>query len=385
LKTPRKNGIKVEMERLMSPKKFLVVERDPERRQTLARTLGRLGAEVLSLPVFPAPKLDSHLRDGLDLLVADVRLFSNERLRSIQTLKKSYPRLSVLLLAEKIDNPLALRLLRDGVIDAVACPDNDLHIVSAALTVLQKKELEENLEEVKKRLRKLKAEESRSLHRALELEEVYDTTLENLMTALDLRDVETFGHSQTVAKYSQVLAGILGIREKTALDHIRKGALLHDIGKIAIPDIILKKPGSLNGDEWDKIRLHPALGFGLIREIKLVQEVGNIILHHHERYDGEGYPSGLKKDLIPLEARIFALADALDAITSHRPYRKPRDFKAALREIQKARGSQFDPVVVDAFCSLELGEWEKIRYETTSILTCMEVFSDLRNPKSPNL
>ncbi len=378
MKISDKNGIKDGMEAPLSPKKFLVVERDPERRQTLARTLSRLGAEVHALSAFPALKLDPYLRDGLDLLVADVQLFSNDRLRTVQALRRSYSRLNVLLLAEKSDNPLALRLFREGVIDAVACPDNDLHIVSAALAVLQKRELQEKLEDLKKRLRKLKAEESRNLHKAIELEEVYDTTIENLMTALDLRDVETFGHSQTVAKYSQVLAGILGIQDKMALDHIRKGALLHDIGKIAIPDIILKKPGSLNGDEWEKIRLHPALGFGLIREIKLVQEIGNIILHHHERYDGGGYPSGLKKDIIPLEARIFALADALDAITSHRPYRKPRDFKAARREIQKACGSQFDPVIVDAFSSLELGEWEKIRYETTSILTCMDFFQDLK-------
>lgn len=304
MKISDKNGIKDGMEAPLSPKKFLVVERDPERRQTLARTLSRLGAEVHALSAFPALKLDPYLRDGLDLLVADVQLFSNDRLQTVQALRRSYSRLNVLLLAEKSDNPLALRLFREGVIDAVACPDNDLHIVSAALAVLQKRELQEKLEDLKKRLRKLKAEESRNLHKAIELEEVYDTTIENLMTALDLRDVETFGHSQTVAKYSQVLAGILGIQDKMALDHIRKGALLHDIGKIAIPDIILKKPGSLNGDEWEKIRLHPALGFGLIREIKLVQEIGNIILHHHERYDGGGYPSGLKKDIIPLEAEI---------------------------------------------------------------------------------
>jgi HD-GYP domain-containing protein (c-di-GMP phosphodiesterase class II) len=102
-----------------------------------------------------------------------------------------------------------------------------------------------------------------------------------------------------------------------------------------------------------------------------------VILYHHERYDGTGYPKGLKKDAIPLEARMFALADALDAITSHRPYRKERDFKAAKKEITDGRRRQFDPKIVDAFCSVGLSEWEKIRYETTKILPNMASFSEL--------
>jgi putative nucleotidyltransferase with HDIG domain len=180
--------------------------------------------------------------------------------------------------------------------------------------------------------------------------------------------VETYGHSQTVAKYSQVLAGLLGIRDEKVLDNIRKGALLHDVGKIAIPDSILKKPGRLSDQEWIKIRRHPALGYGLVKEIKLVKEAGNIILCHHERFDGTGYPEGLRREEIPLEARVFALADALDAITSHRPYRRERDFAAARDEILSHRGTQFDPKIVEAFGRLPLERWERIRYETTRLL-----------------
>jgi putative nucleotidyltransferase with HDIG domain len=218
--------------------------------------------------------------------------------------------------------------------------------------------------------------------KALALDEIYTATLENLMTALDLRDVETFGHSITVAKYCQALAKLIGVEDPAALDNIRKGALLHDIGKIAIPDAILKKPNRLSASEWEKIRLHPVLGYGLIKEVKLVKEIGNIILYHHERYDGTGYPKGLKRDAIPLEARMFALADALDAITSHRPYRKERDFKTVRKEITDGRRLQFDPNVVDAFCSVGLTEWEKIRYETTKILPNMASFSQLMDRQS---
>jgi putative nucleotidyltransferase with HDIG domain len=217
-------------------------------------------------------------------------------------------------------------------------------------------------------MRQLKKELARLLRRSRELEEAYDTTLENFMAALDLRDVETYGHSKTVARYSHVLAEAAGIRDPRALDNIRKGALLHDAGKMAIPDSILKKPGPLAPKEWDVIRRHPALGYGLVRDVKLVREVGNIILCHHERYDGAGYPKGLKGEAIPFEARIFAVADTIDAVTSHRPYRAPRDFRAARRELEDNAGGQFDPEVVDVFRGMDLAVWEKIRFETTRLV-----------------
>jgi putative nucleotidyltransferase with HDIG domain len=229
----------------------------------------------------------------------------------------------------------------------------------------------------KEEVRRLRRELTRHLKRSRELEEAYDTTLENFMAALDLRDVETYGHSKTVARYSHVLAEAAGVRDTGALESIRRGALLHDAGKMAIPDSVLKKPGPLTPKEWEVIRRHPALGYGLVRDLKLVREVGNIILCHHERYDGAGYPKGLKGEAIPLEARVFAVADTLDAVTSHRPYRAPRDFRAARRELVDNAGKQFDPKVVDVFCGLDLAVWEKIRFETTRLLPPLEDFKPL--------
>jgi len=224
----------------------------------------------------------------------------------------------------------------------------------------------------KEEVRRLKGELARHLRRAREREEAYETTLENFMAALDLRDVETYGHSKTVARYSHVLAEAAGVRDPRALESVRRGALLHDAGKMAIPDSVLKKPGPLTPKEWEVIRRHPTLGYGLVRDLKLVPEVGNIILCHHERWDGAGYPKGLKGEAIPLEARFFAVADTLDAVTSHRPYRAPRDFKAARRELVENAGQQFDPMVVDVFCGLDLNVWEKIRFETTRLLPPLE-------------
>jgi putative nucleotidyltransferase with HDIG domain len=221
-------------------------------------------------------------------------------------------------------------------------------------------------------VRRLKKELARLLRKSRDLEEAYDTTLENFMAALDLRDVETYGHSKTVARYTHVLAEAAGLRDPATLDSIRKGALLHDAGKMAIPDSILKKPGPLAPKEWDVIRRHPALGYGLVRDVKLVREVGNIILCHHEHYDGTGYPRSLRGEAIPLEARIFAVADTLDAVTSHRPYRPPRDFEAARLELEANAGRQFDPKVVEVFERLDLRVWEKIRFETTRLMPPFE-------------
>jgi len=259
----------------------------------------------------------------------------------------------------------------------VADPANPATLYSAIRSERFKSEAARGADTSKENLRRLKKELALHLRKSRELEEVYDTTLENFMAALDLRDVETYGHSKTVARYSHVLGEAIGIRNPRTLEHIRKGALLHDSGKMAIPDSILKKAGPLTPKEWEVIKRHPALGYGLVRDVKLVHEVGNIILCHHEKYDGTGYPKGLKGETIPLEARIFAVADTLDAVTSHRPYRAPRDFRAARRELVGNSGAQFDPKVVDVFCGMDLAVWEKIRFETTRLLPPIE---DYRPP-----
>jgi len=290
----------------------------------------------------------------------------------LRRLRSQNPGLGIILIGNFNKTNQAIALLKQGLADHIESPNNPASVYSAVRNQLKNKNLLKKNESMAYQLGILKSEQEINARRTLDLEEIYDTTLENLMTALDIRDVETFGHSRTVARYSQVLAQILGIKEDEKLDTIRKGALLHDVGKIAIPDAILKKPSSLSSMEWKKIKLHPSLGYGLIKEIKSLEEVGNIVLCHHERYDGAGYPQGLKKNKIPLEARIFSLADALDAITSHRPYREKRDFQEAQKEIQNNSKTQFDPIVVNAFSSVPLEKWEKIRFETTKLMPSFE-------------
>ncbi|MGE5326502.1 MAG: HD-GYP domain-containing protein, partial [Deltaproteobacteria bacterium] len=179
----------------------------------------------------------------------------------------------------------------------------------------------------------------------------YDELLEVLGMALDFRDNDTAGHSRRVARYTMEIARAVGC-SADELMHINRGAYLHDLGKIAIPDNILFKKGKLTSAEWEVMKTHAWIGHNLITRISLLAPVGQILLAHHERFDGTGYPRGLKGEEIPLGARIFAVADTLDAMISDRPYRKGRTYAEAREEITRQSGRQFDPAVVKAFLAI---------------------------------
>jgi putative nucleotidyltransferase with HDIG domain len=203
------------------------------------------------------------------------------------------------------------------------------------------------------------------LHQAIaDLERSYDITLEALGDALDLKDAETEGHSKRVTAFTIALARGAGIPPHQ-IPVVARGAFLHDIGKMAIPDAILLKPSRLQADEQKVMREHPARGYQMLRKIPFLQEAAEIVYAHQEHYDGSGYPRKLKGEQIPLGARIFAIADTLDAITSDRPYRKAKSFAAARLEIKRCSGTQFDPGVVDVYLSLPDQLWEDLRAEIT--------------------
>ena len=182
-----------------------------------------------------------------------------------------------------------------------------------------------------------------------ELRDAYTGTLESLVTALDVRDQETRGHSVRVATHSLDMARMLGIETEEELLTVYRGALMHDVGKIGVPDAILLKPAKLTEEEWEFMRRHPALGYRILAQVPYLRPAAKIVLAHHERWDGDGYPRRLKGEDIPLGARIFAICDTYDAIISDRPYRKGQSPDAALAEILRCAGSQFDPKVVEAF------------------------------------
>jgi putative nucleotidyltransferase with HDIG domain len=179
----------------------------------------------------------------------------------------------------------------------------------------------------------------------------YETTLEGWSRALDLRDKETEGHTQRVTQLTIRLAKEMGMSDEE-LVHTHRGALLHDIGKMGVPDDILHKPGALTEEEWDEMRKHPTYAFELISPIEFLRPAIDIPYCHHERWDGSGYPRGLKGKQIPFSARIFAVVDVWDALTSDRPYRKAWSREDALKYIQEQSGEHFDPEVVKAFLKI---------------------------------
>jgi len=214
-----------------------------------------------------------------------------------------------------------------------------------------------NVDELKTRNDELQKANKDVLRMAEKLRETYDGTLEALVSALDARDRETKGHSLRVAKYMMEIAFHLGIEPGTEdWVNMQRGGLLHDIGKIGVSDTILHKPGPLTDEEWVDMRRHPQIGHDMIRDIGFLSGAAVIVLAHHERFDGRGYPKGLAADEIPFGARIFALADTFDAMTSDRPYRAALTSEASRDEIIRCSGTQFDPRCVQAF----LLAWERI-------------------------
>jgi HD-GYP domain-containing protein (c-di-GMP phosphodiesterase class II) len=183
---------------------------------------------------------------------------------------------------------------------------------------------------------------------ASELELSYDTTLKALIAALDAKDAVTEGHSERVSNLTVAIAREMNVPEEKLVD-IERGALLHDVGKIGVPDAVLRKPRTLSRREWQAMQRHPLLAGLLVSKVGFLEGALPILLYHHERYDGRGYPFGLAGDRIPIEARIFAVVDAYDAMTSDRPYRKAMPLEEAVAEIVANAETQFDPAVVQVF------------------------------------
>jgi putative nucleotidyltransferase with HDIG domain len=192
----------------------------------------------------------------------------------------------------------------------------------------------------------------RDLERSnLDLAVAYETTLEGWAKTLELRDRETEGHSQRVMDLTLRMSRRLGIPEEELID-VQRGALLHDIGKMGVPDSILLKEGPLNDDEWTIMRQHPVFARNMLSAIPFLERAMEIPYSHHEKWDGSGYPQGLKGEEIPLAARIFAVVDVWDALRSDRPYRKAWSDEEALEEIIRSSGSHFDPTVVKVFLDI---------------------------------
>jgi len=275
------------------------------------------------------------------------------------------PNLPVIMVTAIHDISVAIDSMRRGAYDYLLKPFEREHLVATVQRALEHRQALQESRTYQQNLEQVVRARTEMLRQAMEdLEHSYDVTLEALGDALDLKDSETEGHSKRVTAYTIALARAMGI-SPAEIKVIARGAFLHDIGKMAIPDEILRKPGKLTPEEQDVMREHCARGYQMLRKIPFLAEAAEIVFTHQEHYDGSGYPSALKSSAIPIGARIFAVADTLDAITSDRPYRVARTFDAAREEIIRCSGTQFDPAVVEVYLKIPNELWLELRSEIT--------------------
>jgi putative nucleotidyltransferase with HDIG domain len=259
------------------------------------------------------------------------------------------------------DIQVGIEAMKKGADDYLVKPLQTEIVMVSLERALERKRLELELENYHERLEKMVKERTRQLETALsQVERSYEDTLQALGAAIDLRDSETAGHSRRVTLYSAKIARQLGATPQE-LKTVTMGAWLHDIGKLGIPDAILLKPGALTEQEWAIMRSHAQVGFDLVKRIPFLSGAAEIVLTHHERCDGSGYPRGLKTAEIPIGARIFAVADTVDAMTSDRPYRLALSFEEAHDEIRRGSGSRYDPRVASGFLSIPMESWKALR------------------------
>jgi cyclic di-GMP phosphodiesterase len=258
------------------------------------------------------------------------------------------------------DVEVGVKAMRLGADDYLVKPLLDSAVLASLEGALHKKQLEKEVENYRQHLEEMVVERTGQLQRALQqVERSYEDTLQALGAAIDLRDHETAGHSQRVCRYALEIARAKGLPD-AELKNLVRGAFLHDIGKLGIPDGILLKPGPLTPEERKLMQRHVQIGYDLVKDIPFLAEAAELVLCHHERFDGSGYPNGLKAKHIPLGARIFALADTLDAITSDRPYRRASSFESARETIQRESGGHFDPELADLFLKFAVETWTAI-------------------------
>lgn len=301
--------------------------------------------------------------EEFELMLSDLMMADLDGIGLLERTKEKYPDMPVVMVTAVHDISVALAAIRNGAYDYLLKPFEREQLLATVRRALENRRLKMENRAYQTNLESLVAARTEQLRKAMaSLERSYDVTLETLGDALDLKDAETEGHSKRVTAYTIAIAKRMGL----PADQIRiiaRGAFLHDIGKIAIPDNILRKPGKLTEEEILLMREHCYHGFQIVKKIPFLAEASEIVYSHQEKFDGTGYPRGLKGDQIPLGARIFAIADTLDAITSDRPYRRAQSWTAAREEIDRFVGKQFDPEVVAVFREMPDNIWVDLKKE----------------------
>jgi putative nucleotidyltransferase with HDIG domain len=340
------------------PERILVVDDETWITDVLAEQLAIEGFDA-DVTNNSEDVMDMLAQKPYDLAILDIYMPPPDGLTLLQEIRQTYPFLAVLMLTAFSDADTASKAMREGATDYIVKPYQNAQLVSRIERAFEHSQLlreraeaqqilERRVDEQTHKLRSQSRQLSQMLERVLV---TYRATLKALEAALDVRDQSAPGHCRRVAKLAVQLATRLGLKGNN-LVILEHGALLHDIGKMGIPDMILMKPGPLTDEEWVTMRKHPEIGCDIVGHIDFLQDALPIIRHHHEHFDGSGYPDGLRGEEIPILARIFAVADSFDAQTSKRPYKEVHSPEVALRNIQEDSGTLYDPRIVDEFSAM---------------------------------
>jgi cyclic di-GMP phosphodiesterase len=342
--------------------RVLVVEDETLIRDILVRKLKALGYECDSCENGQAA-LNLLPASTYDLILTDLMMPEMGGLSLLRETRALCPDTAVILVTSVSDLSVAVEALTHGAYDYILKPFSLQEVSVIVARALEKRRLLLENRRYQQHLEEEVASQTQQFRDALELlKQTYHSTLVALGTALDSRDADSEGHALRVTLYTLRLARQVG-SSGADLKTIEQGALLHDIGKIGIPDDLLRKAEKLSESEWQLMRRHPEIGYRILSRISFLREAARMVLHHQERYDGEGYPAGLKSDEIALSARIFAVADTLDCMTTDRPFQKAVTFETAREEIIRVAGTQLDPAIVSKFLEIPLDEWKTIVQE----------------------
>lgn len=363
--------------------RILVVDDEAHVRSMIAATLERQGYEVI-LASGGLQALEAIDQESFELILTDIVMQEGNGLALLERIHGQNPNLPVIMVTAIHDISVAIDSMRRGAYDYLLKPFEREHLIATVQRALEHRQALQESRTYQQNLEQVVRARTEMLRQAMEdLEHSYDVTLEALGDALDLKDSETEGHSKRVTAFTIALARAMGI-SPAEIKVIARGAFLHDIGKMAIPDDILRKPGKLTSGEQEIMREHCTRGYQMLRKIPFLAEAAEIVFTHQEHYDGSGYPSALKGAAIPIGARIFAVADTLDAITSDRPYRQARTFDAARAEIIRCSGTQFDPAVVEVYLKIPNELWLELRSEITGQnrhFSTFDIVQPLGSPK----
>ncbi len=369
--------------------KLLIVDDEPSIREVLSE-----GLKIVGYDCETARDGEEALKrlkeDHFQIVLSDINMPGQNGIDLLRAVKEINEDIDVVMVTAVVNTDMAIHSMSMGASDYITKPFNfeEVKIVvektlKKRKLVMENREYQQSLEKKvrertsellnkKREVEKLYKEISSAFH---QIRETYNMTLEALASALDIRDRETKGHSRRVVEYCILMAEAMNIKDQQLLD-IKNGALLHDVGKIGIPDAILIKPAALSEEEWNIMKKHPIFGYKILNGIKFLEGSLPIVLHHHERWNGTGYPYGLEKNSIPLSARIFAIADTLDAMTSSRPYRRILTYTDAAKEIKKLSGIQFDPDISDVFFSIPGKKWENINKKIAAEIRSGQEFEE---------